>query len=57
MLKSIATGFESLSVMLWFLWALAAAKQPNIILILTDDQDQMLGGMDHLTQVRARSRR
>ena len=28
--------------------AAAASKKPNIVLILADDQDQMLGGMDFL---------
>ena len=30
----------------------ALAKQPNIVLILADDQDQLLGGMDSLPYIK-----
>ena len=37
--------------MLCLLVAVAVARKPNIIFILADDQDQLLGGMDHLPNI------
>ena len=30
----------------------ALAKEPNMVLILADDQDQLLGGMDYLPYIK-----
>ena len=30
----------------------ALAKKPNMVLILADDQDQLLGGMDYLPYIK-----
>ncbi|KAB8218769.1 alkaline-phosphatase-like protein [Aspergillus novoparasiticus] len=36
----------------WLLWGLAtAAKQPNILFILTDDQGKLIGGLDHMPKL------
>lgn len=36
----------------WLLWGLAtAAKQPNILFILTDDQGKLIGGLDHMPRL------
>jgi hypothetical protein len=41
----------------WFLWGLAtAAKQPNILFILTDDQGKLIGGIDHMPKLQVRDR-